>query len=114
MPGGDGPPTHVHERAAEGFYILEGELELTIHGRTPTAGAGAAVWIPPNTPHSFTIRSSEARVLDLYTPGGFDDRLAFLATHARTRTLPPTGSRIPWITRVGRPTATASATLFCV
>lgn len=91
MPGGDGPPTHVHERAAEGFYVLEGELQLTIDGRTLTAGAGAAVWIPPNTPHSFNIVSQQARVLNLYSPGGFDDRLGFLATPAETRTLPPPG-----------------------
>ena len=93
MPGGDGPPQHIHERAAEGFYILDGELELTIAGETTRAGAGAAVWIPAGTPHAFNIVSPEARVLNLYVPGGFDDRLPFLATPAQARTLPPPGFR---------------------
>lgn len=89
MPGGGGPPTHVHERAAQGFYVLEGELKITIDGHTSTAGAGAAFWIPPGTPHTYDIVSETARVLDLYSPGGFDDRLAFLATPALDPTLRP-------------------------
>lgn len=85
-----GPPTHVYEREAEGFYILDGELEVTIDGHTATAAAGATIWIPPAhcTP-STSLPAS--RVLNLSLPGGFDDRLAFFATPAAERTLPPEG-----------------------
>jgi len=93
MPQGSGPPLHVHERAAEGFYVIEGQIDVTVGADTEKAGAGAAVWIPAGTPHRFEVVSTTARLLNLYSPGGFDDRLRYLATPAGERTLPPDGFR---------------------
>ena len=89
MPAGNGPPLHIHERATEGFYVIEGEIEFTVAGETIHARPGATAWIPLGTPHSFTVASPQARALNFYLPGGFDDRLAYLATPAAARTLPP-------------------------
>lgn len=91
MPKDAGPPMHMHERMSEGFYILEGEIRYEV-GEEPSVivgQAGAAVWIPPGTPHAFTVTSETCRALNFYTPGGFDDQFSFLAAPARTKTLPP-------------------------
>ncbi|HEX3801250.1 MAG TPA: cupin domain-containing protein [Solirubrobacteraceae bacterium] len=58
MPEGAGPPTHMHERMHEGFYIIEGEITYTIG-----ATAYARVARPPPTRRSNAwtrSRSSEA------------------------------------------------------
>ncbi len=68
-PGGAAPPPHVHERHAESFYVLEGELTFTADGRELRAGAGSWVQVPPGVPHTFAIASGgPARFLDVHTP----------------------------------------------
>lgn len=91
MPNGAGPPPHVHERMSEGFYVLEGEIEYRVgdERHSQVARVASAVWIPPGTRHSFTVKSETARALNFYTPGGFDDLFRFLATPATERSLPP-------------------------
>lgn len=92
IPAGAGPPAHVHERQAEGFYILAGELELVVGADDEVlrAGPGGAVWIPKSTRHAFRVVSDEdVRLLNFYTPGGFDDHLPFYGIEATAQTLPP-------------------------
>ena len=89
MPEGNGPPPHVQERFAEGFYVLDGAIDFIVDGDTVQVSAGAALWVPPGTPHAFTVTSETARVLNFYAPGGFDDHLPFVAAPASARTLPP-------------------------
>jgi mannose-6-phosphate isomerase-like protein (cupin superfamily) len=92
VPAGAGPPAHVHERQAEGFYVLSGELELTVgpDDEVVRAEPGAAVWVPKSTRHSFRVVSDQdARLLNFYAPGGFDDHLPFYGVDATTQTLPP-------------------------
>lgn len=92
MPRKDGPPPHVHERASEIFYILDGQITFQVGLQVITAGAGTAVFIPAGTPHTFHIDSETARALNMYTPGGFDDTIRLLATPAGALTLPPEGA----------------------
>lgn len=92
IPAGAGPPAHIHERQAEGFYILSGEMELVIgyDDEVVRAEPGSAVWVPKNTRHAFRVVSdADARVLNFYTPGGFDDHLPFYGVEATEQTLPP-------------------------
>jgi quercetin dioxygenase-like cupin family protein len=91
MPVGAGPPSHMHERMHEGFYVLDGEITYAVgpEDEQIVAGPGAAVWIPPGTPHAFKVTSGPARALNFYTPGGFDDQFSYLATPAAQKTLPP-------------------------
>jgi quercetin dioxygenase-like cupin family protein len=91
MPEGAGPPSHMHERMHEGFYVLEGEITYTIgpDDQQIVALRGTAIWIPPATPHAFKVTSPQARALNFYTPGGFDDQFTYLATPASEKTLPP-------------------------
>jgi mannose-6-phosphate isomerase-like protein (cupin superfamily) len=92
IPVGAGPPAHVHERQAEGFYILSGELELVVglDEEVVRAQPGSAVWVPKSTRHAFRVVSNEpVRLLNFYTPGGFDDHLPFYGIEAAAQTLPP-------------------------
>lgn len=87
-----GPPAHVHERQAEGFYVLAGELELVVglDNEIVRAGPGSAIWVPKFTKHAFRVVSDEpVRLLNFYTPGGFEDHLPYYGVEATSQTLPP-------------------------
>jgi quercetin dioxygenase-like cupin family protein len=71
-PGG-GPPSHVHSREEEGFYILEGEITLFIGERRLVASAGMFANMPVGTPHSFKNDSGKpARMLISVAPAGLE------------------------------------------
>lgn len=80
-PGGPAAPPHLHRRHVESFYVLEGELALTIGDRELRAQAGSWVQVPPGVPHRLSSPGSEpVRFLNLHTPNcGFG---AFLRTGA--------------------------------
>ena len=65
------PPPHVHAHEDEGFYVLEGELEVQVGERRLSAPAGTFVWAPRGVSHTFEVQSDVARALILTTPGGF-------------------------------------------
>jgi mannose-6-phosphate isomerase-like protein (cupin superfamily) len=68
-PGYEGPGPHYHERHADSFYILEGELEFTVDGEKVRAGAGTFVLVPPRVVHSFTNPGpGGARFLNVHAP----------------------------------------------
>ena len=69
VPGG-GPPPHVHEETDEFFYVLDGEIEACIGGRTVTLQAGMSATLPRAVVHAFDNRTDRpARVLTVVTPG---------------------------------------------
>ncbi|MFE1784324.1 quercetin 2,3-dioxygenase [Streptomyces sp. NPDC059506] len=73
VPPGGGPPIHNHTREEEAFYVLEGELEMYVAGRTLTVRTGDFVFVPRNTMHGFRNKGLHpARQLLLFTPGGFE------------------------------------------
>jgi unsaturated pyranuronate lyase len=48
-----GSSIHEHHHPNEEvWHVIEGELEVTIAGRTQVAGPGCVAVVPPNTPHS--------------------------------------------------------------
>jgi quercetin dioxygenase-like cupin family protein len=98
VPPGGGPPPHVHSREEEGFYILEGEITLTIHGETVVARAGTFANMPVGTPHSFRNESDRpAKMLISVAPAGLEEMFfevgVPLAEGAATA-LPPTKDEI--------------------
>jgi hypothetical protein len=60
-------------------------------------GAGAAVFAPAGTPHTFRVESDTARLLFLSAPAGIDEYVRALAEPARWPWLqpPPDGPRVP-------------------
>src|SRR5512133_265902 len=77
--GEDGPKLHVHHAHTDAFYVLEGELELTLGAERKVVTAQPATFAaaPPNTPHTFRNASSkEAVFLNVHAPSaGFGDLL---------------------------------------
>ena len=85
---GTEPPPHVHAREDELFYILAGELQVFADGRVFTVRPGECVFLPRQKPHAYLIRSDEAHVLALMTPGGFLDAINKMNAPARTMEIP--------------------------
>ena len=86
---GNVPPPHVHHREDEIFYLLEGELTVSVGDRIIKATPGTMVFLPRNLQHSFTIDSEQARMLVLLTPAGFEGWFKDLSVPAPALTLPP-------------------------
>lgn len=87
---GSGPPTHAHEQDVA-LYVLDGELAVVAGDRRFTAGRGAFAFVPRGTPHAFKVTSPTARLLNLYTPSGFERTVTELGRPAGERSLPPPG-----------------------
>ena len=68
-PGSPSPPTHLHRRHVESFYVLEGEMTFTAGGRELRAEAGSWVQVPPGVPHTFAFPGDHTvRFLNVHTP----------------------------------------------
>ena len=98
VPPGGGPPPHVHSREEEGFYVLEGEITLTIGEKRLVASAGMFANMPVGTPHSFKNEGSRpARMLISVAPAGLE-RMFFEfgvpLPEGSTTALPPTKEEI--------------------
>jgi len=73
VPGGNGPPEHMHGDADESFYVLEGEFEISAAGKTFVIKPGDLAFVPRGTLHIWKNRGTEpARMLRIYTPGGHE------------------------------------------
>ena len=68
-PGGPSPPSHVHQRHVESFFVLKGEMTFAVADRELLAEAGTWIQVPPGTPHTFALTGAEeVRFLNLHTP----------------------------------------------
>jgi quercetin dioxygenase-like cupin family protein len=66
--GGAGP--HFHRRHVDSFYVLAGELELTVDGERIPVQPGTLVAVPPGVVHSFDHdRPERVRFLNIHAPG---------------------------------------------
>jgi quercetin dioxygenase-like cupin family protein len=68
-----GPPLHVHPESDETFVVLDGALLVHAEGQTHTLEAGASMFVPRGTRHTFaTPPEHAARFIAIHTPGGFE------------------------------------------
>jgi quercetin dioxygenase-like cupin family protein len=67
------PAMHAHEQEVDSFYVLAGELEVSVEEDRHRAGPNTLAAIPPGVRHTFAKPGSgRARFLNLHTPdGGF-------------------------------------------
>ena len=72
-PIGAGVPFHVHDRAVECFYVLEGRYRLTVSGERHESGPGDFLLVPRGASHGFEVLEGEARALVLFAPAGFEE-----------------------------------------
>jgi quercetin dioxygenase-like cupin family protein len=100
-----GPPLHLHPEADEAFYVLDGELEVTLGERSLSSPAGSFVWVPRGTPHTWLVRGDRpARFLALYTRAGCERVFMEGGEPAPAPTPPPADH--PWdMARVGEAAA---------
>jgi quercetin dioxygenase-like cupin family protein len=61
-----GADIHQHQhKQEEVWFVVEGELEVTIGGETRRCGPGTAAIIPPDTPHAVVVvKTGSALVVD--------------------------------------------------
>jgi hypothetical protein len=78
-PPGFGPPLHIHDDAAEAFYVLEGEYVMFLDDREVVCPAGSFIFIPAGMRHSFRVGTVPSRKLNFYFPAamiGYFDELS--------------------------------------
>jgi quercetin dioxygenase-like cupin family protein len=64
---------HHHPAEEEFFFVLEGELEITIGNTTRIAGPGTFGYAPPHSTHAFKTHGDKpCKVLHWNSPGGHE------------------------------------------
>jgi quercetin dioxygenase-like cupin family protein len=86
---GNAPPPHIHHREDETFYVLEGEITVSVGDRIIKATPGTMVFLPRDTAHSFVIESEHLRMLVLLAPAGLENWFKEFSVPAPDMTLPP-------------------------
>ena len=75
-----GSPVHTHTREDEWSFVLTGEVGVELDGTATVAEPGDLVLKPRGVPHAFwNAGDAPARLLEVITPGGFEDYFAALA-----------------------------------
>jgi len=76
-PSGLSVHVHIHDGEDEMFYVIAGELSGTCGEDTWSARAGSFVFVPRDTPHSFTVTSTQpATALVITGPPKLDRQIA--------------------------------------
>lgn len=90
-PPGNFTPPHRHVKTYEIGYVLEGELGFMVAEEDFHVGAGSFVVRPKGVPHAiWNISDRPAKLLDMYTPAGFEawfKELAILASGSKPPTM---------------------------
>ena len=92
---GNASPVHVHNRADETFFVLDGELRVVAGEEEHAAGPGTVAVLPRRRRHAYVVTSATARFLTLHTPGGFEQFAAEVGQPAQALTLPPESAGPP-------------------
>ena len=50
-----GPTLHRHPKGSETFYIVEGDYEFILDGKSVTGKPGDIIFVPKETPHRFLV-----------------------------------------------------------
>jgi len=70
-----GPPPHIQHREDECFYVLEGEYEFLVEGRTLRMPAGSLLYVPKGNLQAYrNVGEGTGRMLVNQTPGGLHER----------------------------------------
>jgi quercetin dioxygenase-like cupin family protein len=61
-PRDSGPPMHTHPWA-ESYYVLRGELEVSVDGKSQVVAAGCSATAPENSLHTFRYATDDTQFL---------------------------------------------------
>jgi quercetin dioxygenase-like cupin family protein len=79
----------VHRVQEETFYVLEGECEWQVDGRTVRATPGTYLFLPPGVPHDIRNASDKpARMIMTVSPPGHEHYFEELANLAASGSRP--------------------------
>jgi quercetin dioxygenase-like cupin family protein len=99
-----GPPPHIHRRADESFYILEGTFDFSLAGQAFSAGPGAFVHLPKGVVHTHRAGGGKsARAIVIQSPAGverFIEEAGKPATDLSARPAPPEMSELERIVAI--------------
>jgi mannose-6-phosphate isomerase-like protein (cupin superfamily) len=85
---GSEPPLHVHHTNDETFFVMEGSVRFMVGDQILDAPAGSVIFAPRGVPHTFKIKSPQARAITLCTPAGFEEWFRELGQPAVSFDLP--------------------------
>jgi quercetin dioxygenase-like cupin family protein len=89
LPAGFSTGLHVHRVQEETFYVLEGECEWQVDGRTVRATPGTYLFLPPGVPHDIRNTSDKpARMIMTVSPPGHEHYFEELAKFAASGSRP--------------------------
>ena len=69
------PPAHVHSREDQVLHVLEGEITARLgepDAPTTVVTAGESIFLPRKVTHCFIAGDEGAKILEINTPGGFE------------------------------------------
>ena len=75
----------------ESFYILEGAIDVVVAGERTRADAGAFVFLPRGSAHTFRVVEGPARMLNICVPAGVERFFRDGGRPAERPGLPPAG-----------------------
>ena len=91
-----GPPLHLHRDQDEWWYVIEGEYKFEVDGEEIYARAGATVFAPRGSRHTFqNIGTTTGRTLTTVVPGGLDLFFEELETVVPRGTVPDPVKMVP-------------------
>ena len=91
-----GPPLHRHLEQDEWWYIVEGEFKFEVDGREIFASAGATVFAPRGSCHTFqNVGTAPGRMVTTVVPGGLDIFFSEFETVAPRGTVPDPAKLVP-------------------
>lgn len=89
-------PLHLHPKADETFWVIDGEILVHVDGTETTVSRGGVASVPRGMPHAVLVTSKTALLLTIVTPGCKELEMFFreVGQPATQRTLPP-GAPLP-------------------
>ena len=92
VPPGGSPPRHVHEDLHDAFFLLDGEVVLSVGEETTVARPGTYAVVPTGSDHTFRVTSATpARMLLVHDDDSFLRMVQAGGARADERRLPSPG-----------------------
>jgi quercetin dioxygenase-like cupin family protein len=63
-----GPALHMHPKGPETFYIIEGDYNFTLGGKSITGKSGDLIFVPKGIPHRFDVGKKGGHALVISPP----------------------------------------------
>jgi oxalate decarboxylase/phosphoglucose isomerase-like protein (cupin superfamily) len=86
-----GVPRHTHSREDEVYFVLTGELEVTVGVKTFVLGPGDTLLAPRDIPHELRNSGNTTNhYLLVFSPSGFEEFIMATAVPAPDNAVAPT------------------------